>query len=109
MDGFNFNGGLAHFQQLDHIASAANLPCWHGSEVDLGILEAMYVHSSAAAKSCTWPGDIFGRVIREHDLLCQPLCMEPPYVHLPKGIGLGVELDEQAIKHYQTQQREYKS
>lgn len=40
VDGFNFNGGLAAFQQLDHIAAAAGLPCWHGSEVDLGVLEA---------------------------------------------------------------------
>jgi len=105
VDGFNFNGGIAHFAQLDHIASAANLPCWHGSEVDLGILEAMYVHCSAAAKSCTWPGDIFGRLIREHDLLLKPLAMNPPHVSLPAGPGLGVQLDEEAVAHYQTDQR----
>lgn len=105
VDGFNFNGGLAAFQQLDHIAAAAGLPCWHGSEVDLGILEAMYVHQAAAAKSCVWPSDIFGRMIREHDLLKQPLSIEPPYVQLPQGPGLGVELDEAALQHYQTDQR----
>ncbi len=44
VDGFNFNGGLVGFQQLDRIASAAGLPCWHGSEIDLGVLEAMYLH-----------------------------------------------------------------
>jgi muconate cycloisomerase len=107
VDGFNFNGGLADFQRLDHIAGAAGLPCWHGSEVDLGILEAMYVHSSAAASSCIWPGDIFGRMIREHDLLKTPLEMEPPYVLLPEGPGLGVEPDEQAIAHYQTKGKEF--
>ena len=69
VDGFNFNGGLVGFQQLDRIAAAAGLPCWHGSEIDLGTLEAMYLHQSAAASSCTWPSDIFGRSIREHDLL----------------------------------------
>ncbi|RYD90599.1 MAG: mandelate racemase, partial [Sphingobacteriales bacterium] len=89
VDGFNFNGGLAHFQQLNHVASAAGVPCWHGSEVDLGILEAMYVHQSAAAASCIWPGDIFGRMIREHDLLKTPLKFEPPFVLLPEGLGLG--------------------
>ena len=35
VDGFNFNGGLAKFQALDHIAATAGLYCWHGSEVDL--------------------------------------------------------------------------
>jgi len=108
VDGFNFNGGLADFQRMDHIAHAAHLPCWHGSEVDLGILEAMYVHSAAAAASCIWPSDIFGRMIREHDLLKQPLQFEPPFVRLPEGPGLGVEPDPLAIKEYQTDFRTYK-
>jgi len=107
VDGFNFNGGLANFQRLDHIAHAAELPCWHGSEVDLGILEAMYVHSSAAAASCVWPGDIFGSLIREHDLLKEPLKIEPPFVLLPEGPGLGVEPDIQAIEHYMIDKKEF--
>jgi len=109
VDGFNFNGGLANFQRLDHIAQAAELPCWHGSEIDLGILEAMYVHSSAAAASCIWPGDIFGRLVREHDLLQEPLKIEPPYVHLPTGPGLGVEPDMDAIDHYLIDKKEYRN
>lgn len=108
VDGFNFNGGLANFQRLDHIAAAAGLPCWHGSEVDLGILEAMYVHSAAAAESCIWPSDIFGRLIRTHDLLKEPLKMEPPFVHLPEGPGLGVSPDEEAINRFLKQKKEFR-
>ncbi len=108
VDGFNFNGGLAAFQKLDHVAAAANLPCWHGSEIDLGILEAMYLHQCAAAESCLWPSDIFGRLIREHDLLTKPLDIQPPYAQLPKGHGLGVEICREALQHYQTQVREYR-
>lgn len=100
VDGFNFNCGLTHFQQLDNIASAAELHCWHGSEIDLGIMEAMYLHSCAAASSCEWPSDIFGRLIREHDLLETPLRIEPPFAYLPKGEGLGVAPDLHAINQY---------
>ncbi|WP_417624288.1 mandelate racemase/muconate lactonizing enzyme family protein [Paremcibacter congregatus] len=101
VDGYNFNAGLAKFKQLDAIASAANMNCWHGSEVDLGILEAMYLHQSLAAKSCVWPGDIFGRMIRSHDLLKKPIRFEPPYAFAPNdGPGLGIELDEDAIAKY---------
>ncbi len=107
VDGFNFNGGLADFQRLDHLAHAAGYPCWHGSEVDLGILEAMYVHSSAAAASCIWPGDIFGRLIREHDLLEASIKIEPPYAYLPQGPGLGVSPDIKAIDEYLISKREY--
>jgi muconate cycloisomerase len=108
VDAFNFNGGLVGFQQLDRIAWAAGLPCWHGSEIDLGVLEAMYLHQCAAAPSCTWPSDIFGRLIREHDLLTGPLKLTPPWATLPAGPGLGVELDRDAIRHYQTDAREYR-
>jgi len=105
VDGFNFNAGLARFHQLDCIASTANLPCWHGSEIDLGILEAMYVHQAASAHSCTLPSDIFGRMIRQHDLLKTPLEISPPYVKVPAGPGLGVELDSAAIEQFQTDQK----
>lgn len=105
VDGFNFNCGLAKFKELDAIASTANLPCWHGSEVDLGILEAMYVHQAAAAKSCTWPSDIFGRLIRSHDLLETPLSFEPPFVTVPKGPGLGVTPSPAAISRFKTSEQ----
>jgi muconate cycloisomerase len=107
VDGFNFNCGLANFQRLDHIAAAAGLPCWHGSEIDLGILEAMYIHSAAAAESCIWPSDIFGRLIRTHDLLKQPLKIEPPFAYLPDGPGLGVEVDEEAIARFLVSKKEF--
>lgn len=100
VDGFNFNGGAANFQRLDHLATLCSLPCWHGSEIDLGILEARYVHSCAAAESAVWPSDIFGRMIRRHDLLKNPLRFEPPHVLLPEGPGLGVELDRDAVKEF---------
>jgi muconate cycloisomerase len=108
VDGFNFNGGLVGFQQLDRIAWAAGLPCWHGSEIDLGILEAMYLHQCAAAPSCTWPSDIFGRLIREHDLLTSPLNLKPPVATVPRGPGLGVDLDRDAMRHYQTDVCEFR-
>ncbi|MCH2058740.1 MAG: mandelate racemase/muconate lactonizing enzyme family protein [Thalassotalea sp.] len=107
VDGFNFNCGLADFQRLDHVASIAGLPCWHGSEIDLGILEAMYLHSAAAAESCTWPSDIFGRMIRSHDLLKKPLYMTPPYAELPQGDGLGIEVDEEMIEQYKIKEVTY--
>lgn len=107
VDGFNFNAGLSKFRQMDGIASAANMYCWHGSEIDLGILEAMYLHQSAAARSCVWPSDIFGRLIREHDLLASPLRIEAPYAYLPEGPGLGVSLDQAALEKYRTREATY--
>jgi muconate cycloisomerase len=105
VDGFNFNGGLAKFHSLANLAHMAGLYCWHGSEVDLGILEAMYVHQAAAAASCVWPSDIFGRMIRSHDLLRTPLAIRPPHILVPEGPGLGIEIDQDAVRRFKVSER----
>ena len=99
-DYFNFNGGIYAFRRLTSLADLFGLPYWHGSEIDLGILEASYVHKSAAACLAILPSDIFGRLIREHDLLRTPLAMGGGQVDVPQGPGLGVELDPDAVAHY---------
>jgi muconate cycloisomerase len=101
VDYFNFNGPMAWVQKLGDIAEVANMPFWHGSEVDLGLLEASYLHVAAASKLCTLPSDIFGRLIREHDLLAEPLSFDGKgNFMVPTGPGLGVELDEKAVTRY---------
>ena len=97
-DFLNINGGCFPVKQIAAVAELAGIPFWHGSEIDLGILEASYVHKAAACANCTLPSDIFGRLIREHDLLTQPLRFDGRFVELPTGPGLGVELSESALK-----------
>lgn len=99
-DYFNFNGGIFAFRQMALVADLFGMPCSHGSEVDLGILEASYVHKVASIPNAGLPSDIFGRMIREHDLLQQPLHFEQGSVAVPAGPGLGVQIDEAALAHY---------
>ena len=99
-DYFNFNGGLYNVTKMATIAELSRKPYWHGSEVDLGILEASYLHQCAASKEALLPADIFGRMIREHDLLMTPLHFEDSHGTVPKGPGLGVEIDQEALAHY---------
>lgn len=99
-DYFNFNGGIYAFRRLTALADLFEVPYSHGSEVDLGILEASYVHKAAASANAILPSDIFGRLVREHDLLQTPLWIEGGYVSIPEGAGLGVTLDMDALSHY---------
>ena len=101
-DYFNFNGGLFPVKRLATIADLARKPWWHGSEVDLGILEASYVHKCAACEGATLPSDIFGELVRENDLIREPLRFTGPQVAVPTGPGLGVELDLEALARYRT-------
>ncbi|MCZ2153502.1 MAG: hypothetical protein LC114_06315 [Bryobacterales bacterium] len=99
-DYFNFNGGIWPCKQLFDVADLHGIPYWHGSEVDLGILEAAYVQKSVSGRRAELPADIFGRLVREHDLLKEPLRIVDGYVDVPEGPGLGIELDLSALEHY---------
>ena len=96
-DVFNISAGAATFLRLAHAADLQGRTYWHGSEIDLGILEATNVHAAASTAGCTLPSDIFGRFIRGHDLLRVPLAIADGHVHVPTGPGLGVELDMDAV------------
>jgi muconate cycloisomerase len=100
VDYFNFNCGIANVARMADIADAAGIPCWHGSEVDLGILEASYLHACAAARNCTLRSDIFGELVRENDLIVEPLEIQNGRARVPQRPGLGVELDWAAVEKY---------
>jgi len=100
VDYFNLGGGLAHFVRMADVADAAGIPVWHGSEVDLGILDAASLHACAAVRNCTLPSDIIGTLVREDDLILEPIEFCGGFARVPQGPGLGVALDEAALERY---------
>jgi len=99
-----FNTGpapsMASFVWNAYLAGAAGKPVWHGSGHELGILDAAMMHSCAAAANCTLPSDILSYQ-RVDDLLVKPIDIRESYAHVPDRPGLGVELDEDAVRRYQ--------
>jgi len=96
-----FGGALI----LAEIAHLEGKPCWRGSEVDLGISEAMGLHIAAASVNCTIPSDIFGELVRTDDLITEPIRFERGAAIVPQGEGLGVNLDHEQLKQYKTGQQ----
>jgi len=100
-DVFNLGAGSTHdFLGRAYLAAGAGLPVWHGSAHELGILDAAMLHACAAAPSCTFPSDILSHQ-RVHSLLAEPLVFEDSCAVVPDGPGLGVELDEDAVRRYE--------
>jgi muconate cycloisomerase len=99
-DWMNLSGPMVSFHKQAAIAEAAGIPAWHGSGVDLGIMEASYAHVCAASKPVTLTSDICGETLRENDLITEPLQIANGHVRVPEGPGLGVTLDEAAVEHY---------
>lgn len=100
VDGYNFNGSAYNCVLLAEIAHLEGKSCWRGSEVDLGISETMGLHIAAASMNCTIPSDIFGELVRENDLIVNPIQFEDGAALLPSGAGLGIALDQEALHHY---------
>lgn len=86
------------------IAAKFNLLHWQGTGLELGILDAYRLHSSAASRTCVLSGDTVGHRIREDDLIVEELKIENGHILVPKGTGLGVTLDREAMKRYQLRQ-----
>lgn len=104
VDGYNFNGSAFNCVLLAGISQLEGKSCWRGSEVDLGILEAMALHIAAASVNCTIPSDIFGELVRQDDLIREPIRFENGSAFVPQGAGLGVDLDEAAVQKYSTKE-----
>lgn len=104
-DTFNLNSG--HFRSFvnhSYLAGIAGMPVWHGSGAELGIRDTAYIHAAAATRSCTLPSDTIC-FLRESDLLLKPFMssIKNGFIEVPKLPGLGVELDEDALRHYQVE------
>jgi L-alanine-DL-glutamate epimerase-like enolase superfamily enzyme len=93
------NPGMASFVSNCYLAEGAGIPVWHGSGNDMGIVDASYLHSCAAAANCTIPSDILG-FLREDDMVIEPVELKDSYAIVSDKPGLGVELDEEAAKKY---------
>jgi L-alanine-DL-glutamate epimerase-like enolase superfamily enzyme len=91
---------MIQFVELAATAALAGMNCWHGSEVDLGILEMSALHAAAATPNCTVPSDIFGELVREDDLIVEPIRFERAHALVPQGVGLALELDRAAVERY---------
>jgi muconate cycloisomerase len=91
--------GMLSFVENCYLAEAAGKPVWHGSGHELGILDAAMLHSCAAAPNCTLPSDILSYQ-RVDDLIVKPIEIRDSYAIVPDAPGLGVELDEDAVRRY---------
>ncbi len=100
VDCVNLGGGLVGFLHNATVAAAAGLRCWHGSGVDLGIMETSFLHTASAASNCTMASDFVGSWVREDDLIVEPLTFQDGFTPVPMKPGLGCELDEAALQRY---------
>ncbi|MDA0708925.1 MAG: hypothetical protein O3B73_01795 [bacterium] len=102
LDCVNLGGGLVGFGRNATVAAASGLRCWHGSGVDLGIMETSFLHTASTVPNCTMASDFVGTWVREDDLVLEPLTFQEGFTPVPMKPGLGCELDVKALERYAT-------
>lgn len=99
------HGGIAATAEIVAVARAAGLRCTIGSNLELGIGTSAMLHVAAAFPEVdcdTFPADTIGPFYHDGEIIANPLDLGPPYAMVPDGPGLGIELDEQALKRWQS-------
>ena len=97
------HGGIAATAEIIAVAKAAGLRCTIGSNLELGVGTAAMLHVAAAFPEVdcdAFPADTIGPFYHDGEVITQPLDLGPPYARVPDGPGLGVELDEDAVKRW---------
>lgn len=95
------NGGLHQVRKLWHLAESAGMRIFPGNHPSTSIATASVAHLCAA-----WPTPLMEGVFAvgvsgalATDIVQVPIVPEDGQIRVPEGPGLGVELDEDRIRH----------
>jgi muconate cycloisomerase len=94
-------GGILPCVKIGHLAEAAGIPCIMHCGHDLGPKTAAMVHVAAALPAYSLANDstYYGL---EDDVCVEPLPIVRGRITVPTGPGLGVEVDPEKLRRYQS-------
>ncbi len=93
-------GGLYYAEQMIDLCRRHNIHYWIGSMVESGISKILHVHL-AGLKDNYIPGDLSpSRRYFAQDVIKPEITAHQGFIRVPKGPGLGVEIDEEALEYY---------
>ncbi|MBX3069101.1 MAG: mandelate racemase/muconate lactonizing enzyme family protein [Thermomicrobiales bacterium] len=100
-DAYNLGGGsVTEFQRTSTVAEFSGKDCWHGSSIEMGVLQALRLHASSTARNCVLASDLCSEWVREHTLVQQRMEYRDGGAVVPNRPGLGVDLDHAAVEKY---------
>lgn len=92
-------GGLRRGKEIAAIAGAAGIPAYGGTMFEAGVALAAGIHFVASTPNVSLGAEFYtANHVLGVDILTRPLDLSGGASHLPQGPGLGVEVDEAALK-----------
>ena len=93
-------GGLYNTAKIAGIAEASGIALYGGTMLEGTIGTAASLHVFSTLKKLAWGTELFGPLLLTDDIVVKPLEYKNCTVEVPKGPGLGIELDEDKLAYY---------
>jgi len=94
------SAGLSGSMAIARIAEAAGMGCYVGCMIETSLGTAAYLHVAVSAAPVTWGCELFGPLLLTGDVVREPVRYEDGAIVALDGPGLGVEVDEIALKEW---------
>ncbi|GAC1540158.1 MAG: hypothetical protein NVS2B7_12230 [Herpetosiphon sp.] len=95
-------GGLSSALDIVKMASTAGLGVIVTSFLETGVGVAAAAHLAAAVTTSSLAHGLATSALLDSDLLVQSLDLQPPWLRLPSGVGLGVTVNPDLLNRYAT-------
>jgi L-alanine-DL-glutamate epimerase-like enolase superfamily enzyme len=92
-------GGPTAALQAAQLAAAGGVGVMVGSVLEMGIATAMGLHLAAAVPHLAYPSYLMGPLKCRERITAEQLTVVDAHVAVPKGPGLGIDVDEDALRH----------
>jgi L-Ala-D/L-Glu epimerase len=93
-------GGITNSLKIAHAAEAAGLPCFLGGCIETGVGVAVALHFAASCPNLVPEVEIPGSEVFTDDVVTKPFVPSNGRLPLPKGPGIGVEVNEDKLMMY---------
>jgi muconate cycloisomerase len=94
------SGGLTGSMAIARIAEAAGMSCYMGCMIETSLGTAAYLHLAVSSAPVTWGCELFGPLLLRGDVVREPVRYEDGAILALDGPGLGVEVDEIALREW---------
>ncbi len=92
--------GFFKTRKIIYLCQQAGIPCMIGSQGDSSIGAAASLHAAVAFSNILFPAEVSYHLRMEGELLRNPPEFRDGELAVPGGPGLGIEIDEQALKKF---------
>lgn len=94
------HAGLLGVRKVAAVAEAGGVALYGGCLLESSVGAAAHLQAFSTLPTLAWGCEHFGPQILTADLVTEPLRFADFHIHLPTGPGLGVTLDEAAVRRF---------